>query len=249
MITWDVPPKPAIIVPAEKKLLRPRAANFIPGMFPGGIVAAASAQGGLTTISFQDSSSSTAETITAPASIDAGDLLVFCDFATQVFSAPAAVTPSGFTNFVNASAGGAVGVRGMISYKIADGTEDSSSITGMNGNNGNYKVLLQFRGNVAISSVTANVIGTPTVTSGDPSSQNLAASGGTVPLVAIAYYSSSGNIAGARTFSPAADAELNADDNLYVKYKLYDNSPADHTVDMDDEGNNNLLISFYLEAA
>lgn len=136
----------------------------------------------------------------------------------------------------------------MVSYKIADGTEDSASITGMDGGATDNKILLQFRGDAAISSVTPNVIGTPAVTDGNPGSQTITASGGTPPLILCAFYTSDGAV-DPRTFSAAADGEVSASLSAYAKYKIYDSSPADHSADMDDEGANNSLASFYLEAA
>ena len=206
-------------------------------------------QVGLTTVSFIASTTSTAETITAPASINAEDLLVLFDSARATLAEPTAVTPSGFTNFISFSAisgPSSVGIRNMVSYKIADGTEDSTSITGMTGDITDNKVMLQFRGNTSISSVTSNVIGSPAVTDNNPASQTITASSGTAPMILGALYASDTTVS-PRTFSAVADGEVTSSTLLYAKYKLYDTSPSNHSADMDDEGTNNSLASFYLE--
>jgi len=200
----------------------------------------------LTTVSFIASTTATAASITAPASINAGDLLVMFDGAiTNAGPVPTSVVPTGFTQILELNDGGSA--RNIWSYKIAVGNEDGTSITGMDGANTDRKAILQFRGDAPISSVTVQDIGSQ-ITDGDPAAQVVNASGGVVPLIVFAGYRATANIT-ARDFTPAEDAEIfTAPNQGFVKYKIYNSSPADVTGDMpDSSSNDNALTSFYLE--
>jgi hypothetical protein len=240
-----LPPRPAIIRPAEKKLLRPQQANILPGWFPF----MAAPEGGLASITQVGSSTSTAATITLPADIQAGDLIVILDGANSAFATPAAVTPTDFTNHANNTVTPPYeGYRLMLSSKLAVGTEGSASITGMNGNAGNTKACYVFRGDIPATSRTPSTFNGEGTT-GDPAAQNVAASGGSAPLVVLAGYFARSGPVDPRTFSPAKDGEINAGSGvLYLAYKIYNSSPADVSVDMDDEVTN-LLQSGYIEMA
>jgi len=227
-----IPPKPAIIRPAEPSFVK---ASFLPGMFPGFIASAADAL----TLEFVTSTNSEATTITAPATVNAGDLLVLFDLALGILI-PTAVTPTGFTNVANFASSSAL--RGMVSYKIAVGTEDGATITGMDGQSNERKQLLQFRGSSPIATVTPSTFNGQGTT-GNPTAQNVVASGGTAPLIVVAMYGSQSPI-DPRTFSPAADAEISTNVNLYVKYRIDALTGLDTSVDMDDEGNQALISGF-----
>lgn len=207
---------------------------------------------GLTTLSFISSTTSNAQTVTAPATINPGDLLILFDNTDRLGSTPPSVVPTGFTQIVTyIGDDGFVFYRGLISYKIAIGNEDSSTITGMNlFFSGCYKCLLQFRGDIAITSITANSIDA-TYTEGDPASRVIPSASGIVPLIDFAeYFCNSDPInAATRTFSPAADGEINSSNFQYVKYKIYNSSPSDITADLGDNGGGNALSSFYLKVS
>jgi len=223
--------------------------NFLPGWFPAG---AAAARAVLSSIVQQASATSTGETITAPADIIAGDLLVIADKAqSTIGSTPTAVTPSGFTSVANSSigsSGSGTSWRQMFSYKIANGSEANASITGMNGSISDNKVMLVFRGNVPIQTATPNTFGAQAVDT-NPAAQSVTASGGTPPLIIFGIYGSSTAV-DPRTFtvggSSAKDGEVNSGTVLYVAWKIDISSPADASIDMDDEGNGNILQSGYI---
>ena len=214
-------------------------------IFPAPYVAA----GGMTVSFIASSTSSGSDTITAPASINAGDLLLLVD---SCFFEQGGGVPTGFTSITSAIS---TFVDTLVSYKIADGTEDSSSITGQLGyiSYEQVKLMLQFRGSPAISSVTPQDIATQ-ITDGNPTSQTCNAGSGQAPLIVIGSYGSNAPV-DPRTFSTTADGEISDSDfhaygmSNYLKYKIYNSSPADTTIDMDDEGIENNLISFYLELA
>jgi len=200
----------------------------------------------LSSLSQAASATSTAATITGPAGILAGDLLVLWDTAESVGSVPTTVVPTGFAVISNLDNGSSN--RTLLSAKIADGSEASAALTGMNGDSANRKSLYVFRGNTPITTYVANDVGEETTT-GDPTAQTCNASGGTVPLVVIGAYRALAAI-DPRTFtvggSPAKDGEINPATTSYLAYKIYNTAPADVVIDMDDEGARQFLVSCYL---
>lgn len=191
-------------------------------------------------LSFVDSAtSSTGATITAPNSIQRGDLLVLLQRGPYPD-----VAPSGFTNIGSANLSTTYSTSAY--YKIATGQENGSIITGIS--NGS-KALLVFRGSGPLTVTPADYEGQ--ITSANPTAQTINASGQSTPLVALAMYDVAIGTTDPRTFtvggSDASDAEITSDSQqFYVKYKIYNSSPADITVDMDDEGTGNSLQSFYI---
>lgn len=194
------------------------------------------------TIAKQAEATSTAETIVAPADIQAGDLLVLLDFVTG-FGEPTTVVPTGFTSIVNTT--DATSTKQIASYKIADGSEASATLTGMTGL-AIAKVLVTFRGNAAIATIAAS---TPNaeITTGNPTVQSVTASAGTAPLIVFGCYGATGAI-DPRTFTPDKDGETTSATLLYLAWRIDNRAGEDTSIDMDDEGTN-VLQSFYLEAA
>jgi hypothetical protein len=201
----------------------------------------------VTSLAFQTSATNeNTGSITGPASIQAGDLLVLLDYAAVTPSPPAATVPSGFTQITTATGGLS---RVVLSMKKATGAEASASLTGMIGNIGDAKLLYVFRGNVPITVIQALSVGQQS-TDLNPTAQVVTASGGTPPLVVIGAYSSSGTVS-PRTFTPAKDGEINTTNtgDQWLAYKIYNASPADVTIDMDDEGSENCLMSCYIRVS
>lgn len=209
------------------------------------------AGGALTAITQVLSATSTATTITAPSGIQAGDLIVLLDRAEgdPFGGVPASAVPTDFNTItdVNMTTASVEGIRTILSYKLANGTEGSSSLTGMAGTGRVDKALLVFRGDKAASTITvASANGQ--ATNGNPTAQNVTASSGIAPLVVIGGYTSEDTIPGVspRTMSPAKDGEVNPNTSLYLAWKIYNSSPADVSVDMDDEDENS-LVSCYIQ--
>lgn len=208
-------------------------------------------QNTLTTIVQQASATSTAATINCPADIIAGDLLVMLDRASNnaFGGVPASVTPSGFTSIgnISVSASGITGIRQTFWYKLAVGTEASSTLTGMDGTATDKKALLVFRGNVPATTLTLVSVGGE-ATDGNPTAQNVTAGTGVPPLVVLGGYGSQSAVS-PRTFSTTKDGEINPDTLLYLAWKIYNSAPADSSIDMDDEGTGNTLQSCYIQMA
>lgn len=207
-------------------------------------------------IAFFASSTSSGANITAPANIIAGDIIVLADFADNGSGIPSKVIPTGFTEI---SSQGLTDSRGTLSYKLAAGTEGSSSITGQNGDFTNNKVMCVFRA-YASSLTLGGAIGT--ISDGNPSGQTITASGGTAPLVVLGMYAGYANgssgVIDPRTFTISAVAakdderNFNGADNedIWLAWKIVNSgTPADVVIDMDDEGIRNCLIGCYLSVS
>lgn len=202
-----------------------------------------------TSISFQNSAISTASTITLPAGIIAGDLIVIYDRASNASStSPTLVVPAGFTNGYDGPLASATNAsRVSLSYKIATGSESSTVITGMNATS-MFKAAMVFRGDIPISLVTPYSF-TSIMTDSNPTAQVVTSSAGPAPLIVFGAYGVGGSAAiSPRTMTPAAAGEITigTSPGSYVKYLIYNSAPADVTVDMDDEGNRNMLMSGYV---
>ena len=205
----------------------------------------------LTTISVHASAVTATQTVVIPATVIAGDLLVLLDYARN--GNTGAPTDVVFTNFTRLTTNQLFDTsstedeRAVLSYKIAVGADAGATITGMTGALQRGKALYVFRGDVPISSVTPSTV-SQQVTSGNPTAQTVAASGGAPPLVILGAYNST-NAVSPRTFTvgglAAKDGEINGVTTSYLAYKIYNASPADASIDMDDEGTN-MLASCYL---
>lgn len=198
--------------------------------------------GGITVISFFDSATSTASTITAPASINAGDAIILFDRPVSSGTPPSTVP----TNFISIGDNVNTNLRSILSYKLALGTEGGTSITGANGSTSNQKVMLVFRGNTAASLITiSSFVGQ--ATTGNPTAQVVPLTGQPAPLVVFGIYSANGSISGAnRVMTPTKDAEFDAVNSAWIAYTIYNSAPTDTTVDMGAVSTQNILQSFYL---
>jgi len=71
-------------------------------------------------------------------------------------------------------------------------------------------------------------------------------------LIVLGCYVAAINAVNPRTFNPAKDGEIQATavdgpEDLWLAYKIYNSSPADVSIDMDDEGLFNALVSCYIQ--
>ena len=194
-------------------------------------------------ITFFASANSTTSTVTWPASVATGDIAVLIDHGLNLFGTPTDVAASGFTN-IAASTYSDSFKRIKSYWKICTGSE-TGSLSCVNGNQQNGKVLLVFR-------PTGGTVTTVTPTDAFIESQDynipaqtITASGGTPPLIVIGATIGQATTAFS-TASPAFDATVaTGTTRLIVGYKMYNSSPADHTIDLNDVGIGNALRSVY----
>ena len=140
----------------------------------------------MTKISTVTSSSST---ITVMSDVQSGDLLVLKDVGYNYSGGSITnVIPSGFnsigtiTETINDDT-----IRATLSYKIATGTESGTTITGIN-STAESKILILFRGNKIISSVTVGSLVSDADNNG-PVSATITSSSGSTPLIIFASFS------------------------------------------------------------
>lgn len=190
------------------------------------------------TISFHDSAISSASTVNMPAGIQAGDIAILMDYALNASGFPTDVVPSTWTQ-IGTSLTIASLYRRVLSYKVLDGTE--TTITGMNGTTATRKTLIVFRG--------SGTWGTPQDVAEQASVSNPTAqvvNVGSAPLVVVGSYMGTGTVT-TRTMTPTKDSEVTAANNInYLAWCIYNTSPADTTVAMNDTGTGNILSSFYI---
>lgn len=205
-----------------------------------------------TSLSQQATAVSATANLTGPSTILAGDLLVFLDNAFTTGGQPTTAVPSGFTQIRADTVGGSSDSKQVMSYKIADGTEASASIQGMTAT-AYAKSLVVYRGDNPISAVlVASSAGQ--ATDANPTAQVVTSSAGVAPLVVVGGYGGTTLGISPRTFTPAKDSEIQSANGAQVMdtwqaWKIYNSSLADVTIDMDDEGNDNILQSFYLQVS
>jgi len=132
------------------------------------------------------------DTITVMSGVRSGDLLVFADVVESEFNSvkPLEIVPSGFTLIMTIVGISSDDMRWSIYYKIANGTESGTVLTGMTGGSDRRrKQLILFRGNKPISSVTiGSLVSQQNIRV--PLSTTITSSGGTTPFIIIAFYGS-----------------------------------------------------------
>ncbi len=187
--------------------------------------------------------SSTTNAISWPGGIQSGDVAFLFDCG-QGITAPSEVVPGGFTKFAG---GTSDGIRSVSSYKILTGSE-SGSITGMDGSSNDVKMLVIFRANIPISTLTIVAL-KEQYTGNSPSPQTVNPSAEIVPVVVIGCIGSHSGPADYQfTTSPAFDAELTATGSrMIVGHTIYNSSPVSHNIDAND-GGTNAAVAFYFKA-
>lgn len=199
---------------------------------------------------YVDVATSSADTITIPAGALAGDVAILADYATNsTASEPTLVTPTGWTSdgeigFISATTGS----RMDVSHKILVGGDPGASITGMAGTEDEQKIMFVFRpAGGTIATVTGNDYAEE-ATDANPASQTANASAGAAPIIVIGAGGNRGGAPAFSTASPAFDSTTTVDPGtpaLIAGYKVYNSAPLDHDIDVNDLGNNNILVSLY----
>lgn len=194
-------------------------------------------------LAFRSSATSTGSTIVAPSDIVAGDLLVMYDNVSAT-TIPTSVVPTGFTSILNNTV--STNRRVICSYKIATGSEAGTTITGLSGTGGALaKILIVFSTNGATTGTVKSI--QYEQTDADPTAQTITSGSGVSPLVSIGFLrNASGTPVSSMTPTQDGSVVVTAHTGFY---KIYNSSPANVTVDTNDGGTVNMLMSFYIEAS
>lgn len=187
---------------------------------------------GPTSISFVSSTTSAASTITCP-TVEPYDVGILWDVA-GAGSVPSSVVPSGWTSISNLNVdAGSFAIRSILSYRIFDGSEDGTTITGMAGSNSEPKVLLLFRPNTGaiVSALELQSPWNEFCADADPPTQSILASAQPAPLIRIA---AAGRVSTTPSISLTGsfdDAPQQADNNAraVIGYAVKNSSPTDDT--------------------
>lgn len=208
--------------------------------------------GGPTTLTFIGSTISNSSSILVHADALEGDLAVLFDISWNSSSGPPTeVVPSTWNlctpSTIQDSASN--DTRLVASYKVLGAAPGGTSITGMDAISDN-KGMMVFRPNAPITTVTPGSWNAEN-TANNPAAQVVAASGQATPLVIVGVGYDVAGLLAFSSASPAFDAEIQetGQDDMVFGYKIYNSSPADHTIDQIDEGNANVLASGYLRVS
>ena|SRR3990167_277358 len=188
---------------------------------------------------------SSSSTIVIPATAAVGDLAVLFDFALRTTGVPD-VIPTGWTGLVTDTNGDNTRIR--CSYKKLVSGDPGATITGLTAAGTANKLMLVFRPSFTIVTITPSTW-LAEATEGNPASQLVAASSQAPPLVVCGGAAIISGTAAFSTASPAFDAEIaSANGDIIVGYKIYNNAPQDHTIDMNDIQQNGLASGYLVVA-
>lgn len=197
-------------------------------------------------LTFVASAVSAASTVALPGSAATGDVAYLVD-AAESASDVSSVVPSGFTSIVNTVGGPDDEFRVVHSYRVLQSGDLGGTITGMNGTISNSKVLLIFRPSFTIGTITVSTYNAAS-TAGNPSPQTVTASGQTPPLIVVASAAGRTGTPAFVTQAPAFSSTI-LQGRVIVGHTIYNEAPANQSVDMADIGSVNILQSGYIRAA
>lgn len=223
--------------------------------------------GGGVELSFVDDNVSAAATVTVPAGAQEGDILILLDVGVAANATVPQTIPSGFSSVIDEEITFSVGpvsvqVRAILSVKVCDSDDAGSTLTGINANSTEDKILAVFRGSKPFASVS----GAATASEGtqsNPTAQVVGLTGAQKPFITVGGYVTYGAtpVVDPRTFTVAGndakDGEIHQDGtqiDLWLAYKMFGKGVASAavTVDMDDESADansaNILLSCRIEA-
>lgn len=197
-----------------------------------------------TAVTLQANASSTTGTITIPANTAAGDIAVLFQYARgvggyidgDVFGELVANNRIGTTT---------VGIWGSISFKTLVSGDPGDGVATNVGGQEQSAVMLVFRPNGTVSSVTA-AGSVANATLSNPTALTISASSSVKPYISFAHYVANVPV-DPRTSNVTMTEVSAAGGDQYIKYKTYatGDTAEDISIDMDDEGSN-ILQGFYL---
>lgn len=199
--------------------------------------------------------------LTHPATVQAGDLCVLFHNAWDNDNDFIDTVPEGFTSINTDSYlyTTSTYMSHGISYNVISTQSQTHVLPFGNGNTVSYDYetirTLYFRPSKTIATISPESSFNLVETTGNPAQQKVPAGGNNAPIIAFGQakvLSVTGDPAFNTATSNAFDEYFNTGSGANnieanVGYKIYNTSPIDHYVDMDDQGTN-VLLSFYLRA-
>lgn len=216
---------------------------MLPGLAPSVVIGAAA---GPTSFTFVNSASGSDASVEIPSGAQAGDICLIFNGAYSTGTgavAPSDTTPAGFTKLRTATTST---IRASIFVKKLDGTE--TSVTGLSASTAtpfmNW-VAVVLRPNAPVTSIIDNSTGNNEITSADPASQTIAATGAAAPVILFGHMFAGAAIT-TRTTSPTMTEIAGASTQHYAHYRIYNASdtPVNHSYDMVDNGTQALQSGF-----
>lgn len=195
------------------------------------------------TVTFVTSGTSSAATITIPASAQENDLAIIYDVAfNNVGVTPSSATPSGFTllNSVTSTEVSTI-TRNNVSWKKLLSTDPGTLVAGMNDVQ-EWKTILIFRCDTSYTP-SFSTINSQGSGGAAPTNQTVTASGGTTPLVVVGASSVANTLSASPSFASIVSS---GGSNSRLGYLIYNQSPGNVVVSATDGGFPNALQSFYV---
>jgi len=206
----------------------------------------------LSNLTFVSNTTTTTAGVAIPSDFAEGDVAVLFQYARGSGSYGGG-TPTGWTLVANnRTTTGTGGTWGHISYKImASGDPGTSATGGITGGQEQAKIMIGFRPNAPVTTVSISSLNTHAAAT-DAATQTVT-DPGTKPFIAFAHYLNSAGVTNRTsnaTMTEVASAAAAATEHYmrYLGYNVGDTSQS-ITVDMDDNGDNNVLQSFALSVS
>jgi len=196
---------------------------------------------------FKDSSRSTGA-LALPGGLLAGDIVIICDRRSFNSSQNQTDPPSTYSSLYRVYNSGRTACYSF-SYRILDGTETEIPAYSGAGFLGSRRNCFVYRPAGLLSGVAVLGAGAER-TDGNPSAITVPCSASASFTIAVAQYGcdGSGGAINPRTFTGATpDAESTIQVYNYAKAAGQAAPASNVTVDMDDEGNGNQIVGFYIE--
>jgi hypothetical protein len=205
----------------------------------------------LSNLTFVSNTTSTTAGVTIPSDFAEGDIAVLFQYA-RGSGAYGGGTPTGWTLVANnRTTTGTGGTWGHISYKkMASGDPGTSATGGITGGQEQAKIMIGFRPNAPVTTVTISSLNQFAGTS-DPADQTVT-DPGTKPFIYFAHY-----VCGQGVFARSSNATMTeitsaaaATTEQFVRYLQYNVGDTSQNISVDEDGaNNNVLQSFALSVS
>jgi hypothetical protein len=209
---------------------------------------------GVTTLTFVATAvgGNHASQIVVPATAQAGDLAILYDAGWS--GSVSVATPSGWTQISDSIYGGLGNSSCRISRKVLVSGDISATVTGITATR-TRQMMVVYRPNDTIDTVSVTTPNTFVSDSADPSAQSVVASAEPTPGVVIGAWFCTNpdllNLASTPTFDGIEALTLSgvsSGGSMQLGYKRYNASPADHSISSSGTGSRHLQ-SFYIRVS